>query len=317
MPQQSINALDRRLYSSQNDYISRSVTRSTEQTILVSDMISEGPIHGLIGGGTGVYLNNDSLQSAEETSMVPEAGVEATFTANSKTVTVDPGVGSFNAVMGNEGTKFLMVYGVHSVPVTMSDISPPTVSYVYYGNVLDDTDGLQKRRVPIGGKTTLTRATGETTNFEADWAHPSENTGYTLVDRPDNNAAFVSLKLSKSGHDLRGGLTNVNTTNHTATFTWGGYLNWRQLMSDADRANGVEHTLEVGRFLEIDTIVGNTITLKENAGFAGTKRFGVTATYLGDDSAGSERAIIEAKYVNSGYSFNTGTADQSALPTLE
>ena len=67
MPQQSINALDRRLYSAKNDAISSAVTRSTEQTILVSDIISEGPIEGLVGGGTGIYLENDALQSTEQT----------------------------------------------------------------------------------------------------------------------------------------------------------------------------------------------------------------------------------------------------------
>ena len=95
MPQQSINALDRRLYSAKNDAISSAVTRSTEQTILVSDIISEGPIEGLVGGGTGIYLENDALQSTDQTSMQPEAGVTASFEEDSPTVTVNTGLGTF------------------------------------------------------------------------------------------------------------------------------------------------------------------------------------------------------------------------------
>ena len=66
MPQQSINALDRRSYSSQNDYIGNSVVSSTEQKIAVTDIISEGPIEGLVNGGQSVFLNNDPMLSAEE-----------------------------------------------------------------------------------------------------------------------------------------------------------------------------------------------------------------------------------------------------------
>ena len=318
MPQQSINALDRRLYSAKNDAISSAVTRSTEQTILVSDIISEGPIEGLVGGGTGIYLENDALQTDDQTSMQPEAGVTASFENGETTVTVNPGLGTFKASAGSEGKKFLMVYGVESTSVTMSSITAPTTAWTFEGNPFESGTGAQTRRIPIGGKATLTRTGGS--DIETTWAHPTNNNGYTIVDKPANNNRFVSLKLSQSGHVLRGSLGSISTgTPNTAVFTWGAQLNWKMLMSDADRANGVVHTLETGIFLEIASISGNTITLANAYPLpdADNLRFGITAAFLDNDPSGAETVRAEEKYANSGYSFNSGTARQEAMPTLE
>ena len=324
MPQQSINALDRRLYSLNNDGLASAIRRSTEQTILVADMISEGPIEGLVGGGAGIFLENDALQSTDETSMQPHSGVKARFTANSDEVIVDPGANTFNASVGSDGTKYLMVYGVYSTSVTMSDITLPTSSYTYDGSPYQNSDfqaAFQLRIVPIGGKVTLTKVVGSTDDIEASWAHSTDNSGAAVVTKVETNAVFVNLKLSESGHDLRGGLTDISVgPPNTAVFTWGGQLNWKLLMSDADRANGVVHTLEAGIFLEIEEIDGNTITLASalpNDWVTEDYRFGITAAILDDDATGSERARIEEKYPNSGWSFNSGTIDQSPMPTIE
>ena len=319
MPQQSINALDRRRHSSNNDGLAKAVTRSTEQTILISDILSEGPIEGLVGGGAGIFLDNDSLQSAEQTAMQPTSNVLGTFTASSNIVGVNPGTSTFNASVGNEGTKYLMVYGVYSTSVTMSDITPPTSTYTFTGNPFDGRSG-QEYRIPIGGTTVVTRTAG---NFMANnWAHDTSgaNNGAALTSVPHPDALFVNLKLSKSGHNLRGGLTNVNSSNQTATFTWGGQLNWKLLMSDADRENGVVHTLQAGIFLKIASISGNTITLAEalpSDWDTGDYKFGITAAILTDAGAGAQRAVVEEKYKNSGWSFNSGTVDQAPLPTIE
>tara|TARA_B100001094_G_scaffold124976_1_gene120895 strand:+ start:13258 stop:19065 length:5808 start_codon:yes stop_codon:yes gene_type:complete len=314
MPQQSINSLDRRRYVSENDSLADAILSSTEQTILVSDIISEGPIQGLVGGGQGIFLNNDALQSSEQTSYMPQSGITATFIADNTSVTVNTGAGTFNSTLGSEGKKYLMVYGVYSTSVTMSDISLPTSTYVYNGNPFDNTSG-QHKRIPIGGNVVLTRTAGS--NMLSSWAHPTRNPGAAIVSRPLTDTIFANLKLSKSGKDIRGGLSNVNTTNNTATFTWGGQLGWKLVMTDADKANGVVHTLEAGVFLEIASISNNTITLAQAPGFAGTFRFGITKAVLESDATGSEKAKIEEKYKNSGWSFNTGTIDQDPLPTIE
>ena len=316
MPQQSINALDRRTYVSANDSLAGAISSSTEQTILVSDLISEGPIQGLVGGGTGIFLNNDALQSSEQTAYSTEAGITATFVANSTTVTVNTGTSTFNATAGSEGKKYLMVYGVTSTAVTMSAISLPSSAMTYQGNPFEGSGG-SVRRVAIGGSTTLSKTSGDA--FVADMAQPTTNPSSSAVSRPITDTRFVNLKLSKSGADIPGGLSDINVgaSPQTAKFTWGGQLNWKILMTDADRASGVVHTLETGVFLEIASIDGNSITLAQNPGFAGSFRFGITKAVLESDATGAEKAQLEEKYKNSGWNFSTGTLDQPPLPTIE
>ena len=316
MPQQSINALDRRRYAPDNDSLAGAISSSNEQTILVSDIISEGPIQGLVGGGAGIFINNDALQSAEQSAYSAQSGVTATFTANSPTVTVNTGTSTFNAAVGSEGKKYIMAYGVYSTSVTMSNITAPTASYVYTGNYLDGGGG-DVQRVAIGGSTTLTRTGGS--QIAADWAHPEVSPGATVVTSPVTDNVFANLALSKSGQDIRGGLSAIDLTGsaQTVKFTWGAMLGWKMLMSDADRASGVIHTLEAGVFLEVSAIDGNTITLANNAGITGTFRFGITRAMLEGDATGAERAKIEEKYKNSGWSFANGTIDQSPLPGIE
>ena len=61
MPGPPIGALGRREYSAANDALHTATNGSTEQTILITDIISEGPIAGLVEGGTSVFLNNDPI----------------------------------------------------------------------------------------------------------------------------------------------------------------------------------------------------------------------------------------------------------------
>ena len=317
MPQQSINALDRRRYAPDNDSLAGAISSSNEQTILVSDIISEGPIQGLVGGGTGIFINNDALQSAEQSAYTAQSDVTATFVANSPTVTVNTGTSTFTTAIGNEGKKYLMVYGVYSTSVTLSAITPPSVGYTYTGNYLVSGGAGETKRVPIGGKTTLTRTAGSL--IEADWAHPEANPGATIITNPVTDNVFSNLSLAKSGNDIRGGLSEVDTDAQTVKFTWGAMLNWKMLMSDADRVSGVVHTLETGIFLEISAIDGNTITLANNAGIAGTFRFGITrASVRRRMLQESERAQLEEKYKNSGWYFRQQVPlDQTALTFQE
>ena len=63
MPQQSINAFDRRSYSPQNDSINNAVVASTEQTIGITDIISDGPIAGRVNGTSSVFLNGEPMDT--------------------------------------------------------------------------------------------------------------------------------------------------------------------------------------------------------------------------------------------------------------
>jgi len=109
MPQQSINALDRRVYSSQNDFINNAVVSSTEQTIGITDIISEGPIQGRVHGTASVFLNGDPMDSTDSAVLMDEA-LEVKLEEGSKDVVVSTNGSIFNATLGDDDIRFLQVY---------------------------------------------------------------------------------------------------------------------------------------------------------------------------------------------------------------
>jgi hypothetical protein len=145
MPQQSINALDRRVYSSENDIISKAVVNSTEQTISVTDIISEGPIEGLVRGTASVFLNNDSLD-ADENAVFNNTILQATLdTSNGKNVPILTNGSIFSAVDSDEGARFLQIFESHVINVdtvhTMAQIPYPiSPSLPWLINTLGNTN---------------------------------------------------------------------------------------------------------------------------------------------------------------------------------
>lgn len=67
-----------------------SASTSGTQDILFTDIISEGPIYGLVDGGNSVYLNDDPAQlSAQAVTRVSQTPVDFIFTNASTSVTID------------------------------------------------------------------------------------------------------------------------------------------------------------------------------------------------------------------------------------
>ena len=97
MTQQSINALDRRSYSPQNDTIHNAILASTEQTIGITDIISEGPIDGRVNGTASVFLNGDPLES-DVAAVYMDPATEITLDEGSDQVVVSTNGAIFSAV---------------------------------------------------------------------------------------------------------------------------------------------------------------------------------------------------------------------------
>ena len=83
----TFSQLDRRLQDQKNDMMS-SHSGATEQNVLVTDIISEGPIAGLVEGGASVYVNNDPLMTADQSAYSSPEGVEVTLITGSTNAAV-------------------------------------------------------------------------------------------------------------------------------------------------------------------------------------------------------------------------------------
>ena len=91
------------------------------QTLSVTDLISEGPIYGLVDGAASVYLNDDrAVPLSEASSYYSQSAALAAFTNGSTSVTIS-GAGDNPIVESEAGIKYLIVragYGTKQVTAT-------------------------------------------------------------------------------------------------------------------------------------------------------------------------------------------------------
>ena len=81
-----------------------------DQTAVFTDIISEGPIYGLVDGGSSVFLNGDSMQTNEQSTIrLSETGVNFTFTNGSSSVTINKNSYTKDIALDTNGTKYLIV----------------------------------------------------------------------------------------------------------------------------------------------------------------------------------------------------------------
>jgi len=83
---------------------------SRDQTAIFTDIISEGPIYGLVDGGSSVFLDGDSMQTNEQSTIrLSETGVNFSFTNGSSSVTINKNNYTKDIALDNNGTKYLIV----------------------------------------------------------------------------------------------------------------------------------------------------------------------------------------------------------------
>ena len=297
MPIQSINALDRRKYVPENDQIRTNGDGSTEQSILITDIISEGPIAGLVNGGSSIFLNNDNLMSEGESTYSPPVGMTVTLDSDA-TAPVNTKGNVFTATLGNEGTRFLRIDKAYSSTVTLANL-----------NTIINNNGF------LGVQVEVTRTAGHA--FLASFQASSDEIalGVTQI---ANLVAVPVLTVASSGEIIEGKALSVNAGAGTMTLQFSMPFGRGFTFNDADDNGSTTHTLEFDLFLEIASIANNVITLTGAPPITGTYDFSITSgqitTVVG---TGKTQKQLDEKYENSGFHFNNGEMAQEALPTIE
>ena len=87
-----------------------SLSYNNTQTILFTDIISEGPIYGLVNGGSSVYLNDDPAQTtAQSLTRLSDTAVSFTFTNSSTAVTVNKNNQAKEITIDGSASTYLVV----------------------------------------------------------------------------------------------------------------------------------------------------------------------------------------------------------------
>jgi predicted phage tail protein len=107
----SLKSKDRRKYFKSNNVLETVTRGSTEQSILITDIISEGPIQGLSEGTSSVYLDNDPIIPKRQSAYNYKDNVTATLTDGNDVVNITvTGDGFFEPVIDSTSTRFLLAH---------------------------------------------------------------------------------------------------------------------------------------------------------------------------------------------------------------
>jgi len=244
------------------------------QTISVTDLISEGPIQGLVDGQASIYLNDDRaapLSQAATSARLSKATIS--LTNNSTTATITDG----SIVLADNGKKYLVVKkGYGSINVTATN---PRVS-----------------SIDAAIHCTLTAGSSFfTTAMVSSISSILSYVPCTLVTTSDSDGE------DNEGHGQ--GFISRRTDTTVATFTvgsGGGGGTWKP--------SGT-YSLEVDRVIEISSISGSTVTLASAwAGTTGSYKYDVTGTIVEDVDTVTQTQV--ANYEALTTQFRVGTKSQ-------
>jgi hypothetical protein len=183
---QSMTAKDKRIMSEQSRTISSTSGSSRDQTVSITDLISEGEIEGLVLGEASVYLNDDNVvepsQSSLSSSFLKIAVLSATNGSQKATVNINLPIEFLN----NSDYRIMYINNVYRSSVTVGAVA---------------TNPRAQMKTPVIPLTTSTAF------FDA-----NTMSGANLVGMPN----VATLSIVSSGENISGSLNVTSTT--TAEF---------------------------------------------------------------------------------------------------
>ena len=244
------------------------------QTITVTDLISEGPIEGLVDGQASIYLNDDRaapLSQAATPASLSKASIS--LTNNSATATISDGT----IVLADNGKKYLIVKkGQGSVDVTATDAGAASDNGVIHCTL-------------TAGSSFFTTA---------------------MVSSPSGIASYVPCRLvttddsdGESNEGYGEGSISKRTSGTVVTFIAG------EGSGGTWKPSGT-YSLEVDKVVEISSISGSTVTLASAwAGTTGSYKYDVTGTIV--DTTDTVAQTQVANYEALTTQFRVGTKSQA------
>ena len=244
------------------------------QTITVTDLISEGPIEGLVDGQASIYLNDDRaapLSQATTPASLSKASIS--LTNNSATATISDGT----IVLADNGKKYLIVKkGQGSIDVTATDAGAASDNGVIHCTL-------------TAGSSFFTTA---------------------MVSSPSNISSYVPCRLvttddndGESNEGYGEGSISKRTSGTVVTFIAG------EGNGGTWKPSGT-YNLEVDKVVEISSISGSTVTLASAwAGTTGSYKYDVTGTIVDTTDTVAQTQI--ANYEALTTQFRVGTKSQA------
>ena len=303
-----IGALNRRRSDAEDYASSRGLSGSETQHILVTDIISEGPIGGLCEGGKSIFVNGDSLLATDISPYYAPQGQTVTISNSSNIAQVNLGTTNFTGSYDSSfGDKFLIVYGAYGPlkATSTSEIIP-----VYRGA------GYNVNQVGIAIPFTRVSGPALQASFNHDSGSNPNNWGDTTFRKLTNNGIRATLNVA-SGVNISGVIISATDGGSTFTFRSKDSRLTEELWTTTDHNGSTEHTLYLHLYLTISAISGNQITLTQNAPISkSNRRFSITSPRTPTTGTQADPVQKAHKYPGTSFNFNPGTVDQQPLSSL-
>jgi predicted phage tail protein len=248
------------------------------QDLYVTDLISEGPIQGLVNGSSSVFLNDDSAVDQGD-SAVSRANTGARFnlTNNSATVTYVPN--NQAAIPTSTGSRYIRIRDYKT---------QTSAAAIETGSALP------------GSAITGIKITTDSAFF------PSSGTDWIWDRRNSHKSAVITLTLN-GAVKFEGHIQKIDSS----TIAYADPKTWNM---PSDWADNTEYKVHIEYALRFSTIVGNTLTLDSVfSGTTGSYKADITGTDR--DIADIQRGIGDSvKYDGFSCNFLTGQLDQIGFP---
>lgn len=274
----SIRSRDRRSARG-NRPLSRYAYGSTNQSITITDMISEGPIKGLVNGGQSIYLNDDAFFSGGSSPYNVEVHRILNTAANPEIFTIDTKNTPFVQYEIQENTSpFLRIFKVWKTGGANYNNAP--------GPITTDSIETNEFRTRI----TLTHSISTTVgDFPAADGYSTE---YNTEEF--DKKAFGTL-FTEKGSSFNFVVESYNSTTRQMV------INMNPAPYEETELNSI-FSIFVHQMFEIESIEQKTITLTTGPGvqLIGPKSFEITGFQLD--------AEVSDKFSGKGFQFVTGNA---------
>lgn len=244
-----------------------------QQTVSVTDVISEGPIWGLIGGVSGVYLNNNKqADPALSGGRYVGTGVSLTVTNGSNTATINNlGV---NLNYSNADTNINKLFAIRSVQTGTITYDQHRMGHKVRGNSFTNPGSL------VSGTKKV------------------EDHIPVRFERP--NGEFELGRFYRYKYD--------NLYFQEGYFSGGVWKKIKTYEMDPSGTNTAR--FHIDKYIKVTSIVGSTVTFSENfTGTSGTYEFDDLGPDLSNASMGSSAGFI--KNPGTQVQFRPGTLNQA------
>ena len=308
------SARDRRIAFGGNNAINRVFGGRgfTEQMVGITDMISEGPIGGLVEGGASVYLNNDALFNASTAPIKSKAGESVTY-ADDGRATKEITINEFNTPFSYDqtvsGDRFLIVDNIKyldnvktkangGVELISQDWQDATYKFNFDSDV-------------FATYTINNNSVSASSTYEALPVSIDVSTGQELYKDKVGLATVIGANKSRQ---RTGYITAITSNSITIAFkgksNFGG-PNGLKFMENQESGDFEIYIHEVLKINTISTTAGITkITTVSHPAFLFTDSpFTITAPITDQDNF--------TKYEGSSYQFRDGSFDQEGIQTLQ